>query len=166
MPPSTDHAASSAALTDLQRAFVLGRRVARLATADAKAAPHVVPVCFALAGGTLYVGIDAKPKRTDAAGLKRLRNIAANPTIAVVVDRYAEEWSRLGWVMLRGPAAILTPGGLEHAAAQAALLARYQQLRAMTIDDLPVIALRIARVTSWGDLSAIGTGDHAEGETH
>jgi PPOX class probable F420-dependent enzyme len=112
-----------------------------------------VPVCFALDGATLYVGIDQKPKRRDAMALKRLRNIAANPAVAVVVDRYAEDWARLGWVMLRGPAVILQAGGAEHAAAQALLLDRYPQLRAMRIADLPVIALRIARATAWGDLS-------------
>jgi PPOX class probable F420-dependent enzyme len=151
--PTTDKAASSAVLDERQREFVLGQRVARLATADAAGAPHVVPVCFALDGGTLFVGIDGKPKRADAAGLKRLRNIAANPAIAVVVDRYDEDWSRLGWVMLRGPAEVLAAGGVEHAAAQALLLARYPQLRAMRIDALPVIALRIARATAWGDLA-------------
>jgi PPOX class probable F420-dependent enzyme len=151
--PTTNKAASAGVLDDRQRAFVLAQRVARLATADAAGAPHVVPVCFALDGNNLYIGIDEKPKRRDAAGLKRLRNIAANPAIAVVVDRYAEDWSRLGWVMLRGPAAILQAGDAEHEAAQALLLGRYPQLRAMRIDGLPVIALRIVRATGWGDLS-------------
>jgi len=151
--PSISQATSADVLSDRQRSFVLAHRVARLATADSAGAPHVVPVCFALGGATLYIGIDEKPKRRDTAALKRLRNIAANPAIAVVVDRYAEDWSRLGWVMLRGPAAILEPGDAEHAAAQVLLLARYPQLRAMRIDGLPVIALRIARATSWGDLS-------------
>jgi PPOX class probable F420-dependent enzyme len=149
-------AASAAALTGAQRAFVLAHRVARLATADAGGAPHVVPVCFALADTALYIGIDQKPKQQTAAGLKRLRNIAANPAVAVVVDRYTEDWSHLGWVMLRGRADLLAPGEAEHAAAQALLLARYARLRAMRIGDLPVIALRIDRVTSWGDLSADG----------
>ena len=36
--------------------------------------------------------------------MKRLRNIAENPAVALVVDRYDEDWARLGWVMLRGPA--------------------------------------------------------------
>jgi PPOX class probable F420-dependent enzyme len=155
MPQATS--ASAASLSDAQRAFVLAHRVAHLATADAAGAPHVVPVTFALTPtslypGALYIGIDEKPKRPDQA-LKRLRNIAANPAVAVVVDRYDEDWQRLGWVMLRGPAATLRPADPEHAAAQALLLARYPQLRAMRIEALPVIALRIARVTAWGDLS-------------
>ena len=85
--------------------------------------------------------------------LKRVRNILENPNTAFLVDRYDEDWSRLGWVMLRGPADILDDGE-EHDRAQALIVARYPQLRAMNIADLPVIALRVAHVASWGDLSA------------
>jgi hypothetical protein len=53
--------------------------------------------------------------------------------------------------MLRGRAEILAHG-TEHDAAQALLQARYRQLATMDIAHLPVIALRIATVTSWGDL--------------
>ena len=138
-------------LSDRERRFLDEQRVAHLATADAGAVPHVVPVCFAIHASTLYIAIDAKPKRAPAAALKRVKNILENPAVAVVVDRYDEDWTRLGWVMLRGQAEILAAGS-EHDDAQALLRARYPQLAAMQIVDLPVIALRIARVTSWGDL--------------
>lgn len=139
-------------LSQSEHRFLAKRRVAYLATADRRGAPHVVPVCFAIAGDTLYITIDEKPKRPGGT-LKRLRNIAENPHVAVVTDRYDEDWTRLGWVMLRGRAEILA-AGKEHDAAQALLRARYPQLRAMAIAGLPVIALRIARATSWGDLAA------------
>ena len=142
----------STVLPDRERAFALARRVAHLATADGCGVPHVVPVCFAIDGDTLYITIDEKPKRGAATSLKRLRNIAENPAIAVVVDRYDEDWSRLGWVMLRGRAEILMEGA-EHAGAQALLRARYPQLVVMRIARHPVIALRIERATSWGDLT-------------
>ena len=137
-------------LTDAARQFLASRRVAHLATADAHGAPHVVPVCFALAEDALYITIDGKPK--SGAPLKRLRNIAENPSIAVVADRYDEDWTRLGWVMVQGHAEILA-AGVEHDTAQALLRTRYPQLAAMDIAGLPVIALRIARATSWGDLT-------------
>ena len=137
-------------LPDAARRFLASRRVGHLATADAVAAPHVVPVCFALADDALYITIDGKKKR--GAPLKRLRNIAENPAIAVVVDRYDEDWARLGWVMLRGPAEILAEGA-EHDRAQALLRSRYPQYREMALDGLPVIAIRIERATSWGNLS-------------
>ena len=124
-------------------------RVARLATADTNGVPHVVPVCYALLGDNLYVTIDKKPKRSDGRALRRLRNIVENPHVAVVVDRYDEDWSRLAWVMLRGRAEILDRGD-EHDRAQAALRERYAQYRAMPIEPLPVIAVRITRVNAWG----------------
>ena len=142
-------------LSDAEREFLADRRVAHLATADRRGVPHVVPVCFVLADGRIYIAIDEKPKRRPGAPLKRLRNIAENPMVAVVVDRYDEEWSRLGWIMLRGRARILTAGA-EHDTAQTLLRARYPQLVAMRIVELPVIAIRIERTTSWGNLSAAG----------
>lgn len=132
--------------------FVEHHRVGHLATADANGAPHVVPVCFALGEKAVYITIDQKPKG-DPRGLKRLRNIAANPSAALVVDRYDENWTRLGWVMLRGHAEILDSGA-EHDLAQQLLRARYPQYRRMTLADLPVIAIRIERAAGWGELSA------------
>lgn len=137
-------------LTGPARGFCEQSRVARLATADAKGVPHLVPVCFALIGDSLYITIDEKPKRTGIL-LKRLRNITENPEIAVTMDRWDEDWRRLAWVMLRGRAAILAEGA-EHDRAQERLRERYPQYQSMEIAPLPVIALRIARATSWGDL--------------
>jgi PPOX class probable F420-dependent enzyme len=133
------------------------QRIAHLATADRRAVPHVVPVCFAISEYTLYVTIDEKPKRRPATALKRLRNIAENPAVALIVDRYDEDWSRLGWVMLHGHAEILREGR-EHRDAQALLRSRYSQLGAMQIATYPVIAVRIERTTSWGNLAAGGAG--------
>lgn len=139
-------------LTDGQRLFLNRQRVGRLATADGRAVPQVVPVCFAVSDATLYITIDEKPKRNAAAPLKRVRNILENPAVAFVADRYDEDWTRLGWVMLRGCAEILTEGP-EHDQAQALLRSKYPQYRAMRLAGLPVIAIRIEEAKSWGDLS-------------
>jgi PPOX class probable F420-dependent enzyme len=138
-------------LSDPQRRFLDAGRVGHLATADRNGAPHVVPVCYALDGETVYITIDEKPKRRDIP-LKRVRNILENPRFSFVVDRWDEEWHRLGWVMLRGGAEILDSGA-EHDRAQELLRRRYPQYRTMTLDDLPVLALRIAHATGWGNLS-------------
>lgn len=142
----------AAMLTDRQRRFLAARRVGHLATAGFDAKPHVVPVCFAIDGLTLYVTIDRKPKRAGQL-LQRIANILDNPAACFIADHYDEDWTHLGWVMLRGSAEILADGR-EHDAAQALLKMRYPQLAAMDITDLPVIALRIARATDWGELSA------------
>ena len=133
------------------------QRVARLATADAAGAPHVIPVCFVFdpAQASLYITIDEKPKDRSRP-LKRLRNITENPQVALVADHYAEDWSQLGWVMVRGAAEILQAGeeySDEHSSAQALLRSKYLQYRAMALEQLPVIALRIDRWTWWGRLS-------------
>jgi PPOX class probable F420-dependent enzyme len=138
-------------LSEHQARFLASRRVGHLATADAQATPHLVPVCFVVSEGALYITIDQKPKG-DPRALRRLKNISENPVAAFVADRYEEDWTRLGWIMLRGPAEILADGA-EHDRAQALLQSRYRQYRGMELDDLPVIALRIERVTSWGNLS-------------
>ena len=140
-------------LTVEARTFLERQRVAHLATADREAVPHVVPGCYALESTNAYITLDRKPKRGSARALKRVRNIAENPAVAIVVDRYDEDWTRLGWVMLRGHAEILD-AGVEHDAAQARLRRRYPQYADMRLEDLPVIAVRIERVTQWGRLGA------------
>jgi len=57
-------------LSDRQLRFLDASRVGHLATADARGVPHVVPVCFAIADGTLYITIDEKPKRRTCAPLR------------------------------------------------------------------------------------------------
>lgn len=134
------------------RSWLSAQRVARLATADQTAAPSVVPVCFALGndGAGLYITIDEKPKDTTRP-LKRVRNILANPQVSLVADHYSEDWSRLAWVMVRGNAEILEDGA-EHDAAQTLLREKYPQYRTMALAGLPVIAVRIERLTWWGDI--------------
>lgn len=133
------------------RVFLQSRRVAHLATADRDGAPHVVPVCFAVDGENLYITIDEKPKR-HGSPLKRLDNIAQNSRVALVADRYDDDdWSRLAWVMVRGRAEVLERGA-EHDRAQDLLKARYRQYRSMSLSRLPVIVIRIERITGWGKL--------------
>ena len=136
-------------LSPAVRRFLDARRVGHLATADAGGAPHVIPVCYARVEDAAYVVIDDKPKTTTR--LRRVRNIEANPRAALIVDHYDDDWSRLGWVLLRGPAAILRAGD-EHARALKALRARYPPYRAMSLGERPVIRLAIEQVTAWGAL--------------
>ena len=136
-------------LTNQTRRFLDSHRVARFATADLGGQPHVVPICYAVSSDTAYFTIDQKPKRSTDKPLKRIRNLQQNPHVAFVVDRYDEDWTRLGWVMVQGEAALLEDGK-EHTKAQRLLKARYPQLDGMQIKDLPVIAIRIKHVISWG----------------
>jgi PPOX class probable F420-dependent enzyme len=116
-------------------------RVARLATAGPDGRPHVVPICFALHGNALYTAIDEKPKRTR--GLRRLRDIEANPQVEVLIDHYEEDWSRLWWVRLRGTARIVE----DHRAVDL-LAAKYPQYRERPPAG-PVIAIEIEERREW-----------------
>jgi PPOX class probable F420-dependent enzyme len=108
------------------RPQVEGARVARLATVDAAGKPHLVPICFVLAGETLYSAVDAKPKRSLR--LKRLANVRANPSVEVLVDHYDEDWAQLWWVRLQGRGRVLEDGDERERALE--LLARkYPQYR-------------------------------------
>jgi PPOX class probable F420-dependent enzyme len=136
-------------LSDDERAFAERHRVAHLATADAAGAPHVIPICYALIGDCFYFVIDEKPKRTRT-GLKRLRNIAANPQVALVIDDYDEDWTRLAYLLARGRAALVAERD-EWANALAALRARYPQYRTMPLvfDTHPMVRLVPGQLHFW-----------------
>jgi PPOX class probable F420-dependent enzyme len=120
-------------------------RVARLATVGGDGRPHVVPISFALDDQTLYFAVDAKPKRTT--NLKRLRNIAANPAVSILMDHYEDEWKSLWWVRLDGTARVVTEEA-EGERALDLLAQRYVQYRAAKPAG-PVVAVAIERMTGW-----------------
>ena len=123
-------------------------RVAHLATADAAGKPLVVPVCFACGKGSIYSVVDEKPKRVAAARLRRLRNIEANPQVALLVDHYEEDWSRLSYILVEGSAEVL-PAGKEQRAAIVLLRKKYAPYRKMQLADKPVIKISPRRLISW-----------------
>jgi PPOX class probable F420-dependent enzyme len=129
-------------------AFLGEARIGRLATADARARPLVVPVCYVFDGERLYSAVDAKPKRTRA--LRRLKNIADNPRVALVVDHYDEDWEALRYVLVEGTADVLTRGP-DFARAIDLLVEKYPQYRAMELDRAEGAVIRIApdRIVAW-----------------
>lgn len=131
-----------------ERAFLERRRVGYLATAGRSGEPGVVPVCFALGENSLYTAVDEKPKRARQP-LRRLTDIAENSSVSFLAEHYEEEWSNLGWVMLKGHAEVIDSGP-EFEVAVNLLRRRYSQYAEMRL--LPVIALRILQMRSWGNL--------------
>jgi coenzyme F420-0:L-glutamate ligase/coenzyme F420-1:gamma-L-glutamate ligase len=138
------------ALSEAQAAFVHAQRVARLATADARGRPHVVPVCYAWDEAHFYTPLDEKPKRTDPRRLRRVRNLAANPQASLLVDHYEDDWSRLGYVLAQGTARLAEPGEPEHTTGVRLLRERYPPYQAMALDVLPLIVLTPERISAWG----------------
>lgn len=119
--------------------------MARLATAGPDAVPHLVPVTFALAGDVIYTAVDAKPKA--GTGLRRLRNIMANPRVALLADHYEDDWGRLWWARADGLAGILTDAA-QMAGPCHLLAARYRQYRDFPPPG-PVIQITVSRWSGW-----------------
>jgi len=120
-------------------------RVARLATVSAQGRPHVVPCTFAVDGELVYFAVDSKPKST--VHLQRLRNITANPSVTMLTDNYADDWSALWWVRADGEAAIIEDP-LAMAEPISLLAARYAQY-VTSPPGGPVVAIRVSRWAGW-----------------
>ena len=119
--------------------------VARLATVGPAGQPHLVPVTFAVDGDHVYTAVDAKPKTTT--DLRRLRNIAADPRVAMLADHYEADWAALWWARADGTAALLDRPA-DMAGPLRLLAARYPQYRASRPAG-PVIRIQVARWTGW-----------------
>ena len=129
------------------RALFATARVAHLATVGADGRPHLVPIVFALDGDTLYTAVDHKPKRTTR--LRRLENVAANPSVSVLADHYDEgDWSALWWVRADGVARTVAPHEPLNARAVALLEARYEQYQRRQPTG-PAIVVSISRWSGW-----------------
>ena len=124
-------------------------RIGHLATSDKSGQPHVVPICFVFDGTDFFSPIDEKPKRTAPRKLKRLKNIRENPRVSLVIDRYDEDWTKLGYVLVFGTARILSRGE-KHRKAVRLLRRKYRQYRSMAIQERPMIVVRPSRIISWG----------------
>ncbi len=139
-------------LSPAEQQFLQTHRVARLATADAAGQPYAVPICYAFDGHCVYSALDEKPKSVEPARLKRVRNIQANPRVALVIDDYAEDWRALAYIQLRGLADLLAAGTEAHADAVRLLRAKYPQYAAMAIDRQPILRITPQAVVSWGEM--------------
>ena len=143
--------ADRSTLYDYEIAFVQAQRVAHLATSDADGHPHVVPCCYAFDGSRFYTPLDEKPKRVEQRRLRRVRNIEARHEAMLLIDRYDDDWSRLGYVQVYGHAALLMPAEAGHADALLLLRQRYVQYRSMALEEYPLIVITPLRIVAWGN---------------
>jgi PPOX class probable F420-dependent enzyme len=134
------------------RDYISEHRVARLATADARGRPSVIPICFVFDGGSIYSPIDRKPKSVAAHALKRVRNIQENGNVSLVIDDYSDDWNELAYVQISGIAEVVEPGdGREAELSRAVTMLRekYGQYRSMDIDRTPMIKITPTRLKAW-----------------
>ena len=86
-------------------AFLSEPLIARLATADKKGQPHVVPVWFAWDGSALWV--------SAFSSTRKVRDLEENPLISVAIDETRPDGTTLAVILegraelLRGPADFL-----------------------------------------------------------
>ena len=124
--------------------LLTSERVARLAFVDEDERPRVLPVTFALAGGTIWSAIDEKPKRT--AEPARVRRLRRRPEAALCVDVYSDDWSQLAWVQLLGRVEWISVE--QGAEGMAALAAKYEPYAERTPPG-PLMRLAVERALYW-----------------
>ena len=137
-------------LDEHESAFIVKQRVARLAPADEKGSPHLVPICYAFDGQYFYTPLDEKPKSVGNEKLRRVRNIEARHEASLLFDQYDDDWSQIGYVLIHGAARVIQAEDEMHEHAIKLLRQRYQQYRTMALEKRPVIVITPDRVTSWG----------------
>jgi PPOX class probable F420-dependent enzyme len=146
-----------ALLDPRELAFLVAARRAILATIAPDGRPRLVPVCFivdAVDGVRILTPLDNKPKATDdKRALARVRDIEARPDASLLVERWDENWSRLGWLRLGGRASLLDPADVPPETVDR-LRAKYPQYATHDLESSPMIAIDIERAKSWGALDA------------
>jgi PPOX class probable F420-dependent enzyme len=134
------------------REFIESPRIAHLATVSGAGEPHNIPLCYWFDGARFYFVIDEKPKRNRGTAIKRMKNIAENPRVALVIDHYEEDWNRLAYVLVHGIARIVEDDA-EYAHAIQHLRHKYAQYHAMllTQENNPAVRIDPERVHAWGE---------------
>lgn len=146
--------------------FLASARRAVLATIDPNGRPRLFPVCFVLMGddatATIYSPLDEKPKRVaDPHRLARVRDLVARPEVTLLVDRWDEDWGRLGWLRIHGRAELLEPDEIaaaERATAIDALRAKYPQYADHDLEGRPLIRIGRLSAVVWGPLDEPPSG--------
>jgi PPOX class probable F420-dependent enzyme len=149
---------SNVSLGPRELAFLIAARDAILATIDSDGRPRLVPVCFivdAVDGIRVITPLDDKPKASaDKHDLARVRDIRERPGVSLLVERWDEDWSKLGWLRMYGVATVLDPGEWSSGFPEAVerLRAKYPQYATHGLESSPMIVINLERATTWGDL--------------
>jgi PPOX class probable F420-dependent enzyme len=151
-------------LDDRQRSFVAAGRTATLATIAPSGLPRLVPICFIVGADApdgrplIYSPLDEKSKQhRDPRQLARVRDILGRPEATLLVDRWSEDWTRLGWVRLDTRVEMIEPEQdhvAERTAAIDALRVKYPQYAEHRLEDRPIVRFTVLRAVWWGMLDS------------
>lgn len=125
-------------------AFIRSQRVARLATVGRDGTPHNVPVCTVAASGRIYFATEK-----DA---RKVRNLRKNPHVALVFDRYSENWQRLAGAMIVGTSVVIDQGAAFRRARQALYrkFKSYARVAPIQEGDSVIVCVTPTGSFSWG----------------
>jgi nitroimidazol reductase NimA-like FMN-containing flavoprotein (pyridoxamine 5'-phosphate oxidase superfamily) len=135
---------SGSPLSGAETEFVAAARVGHLATTRTDGTPHVVPISPVL-------DLDRLVFATEVATVK-VRNIRANPFVAVCFDEYDEDWALLKQVLLYG-APYFIETGMEFVRDRNLLYEKYTQYRSSApIEEgsSVIVEVEIERASTWG----------------
>lgn len=132
--------------------FIERAKVARLATIDSEFKPHLLPVVFVFDGNNFFVPVDEKRKTAKPEKLKRIRNIQNNPNVALLIDEYSEDWTKLAFVMIQGKASIAnkTEENIQVREAYKKLMTKYVQYQKVGVGELCIV-ITPKKVASWSN---------------
>lgn len=132
--------------------FIERARVARLATIDSEFKPHLVPVVFVFDGNHFFIPLDEKRKVAKPEKLKRIRNIQDNPNVALLIDQYDEDWTKLAFVMIQGKASVASKreGNIQVRRAFNKLIVKYVQYQKIGVGEM-CIKITPKKVASWSN---------------
>ena len=130
--------------------FIERARVARLATVDFASKPHLVPVVFVFYANHFFIPLDEKRKTAKPEKLKRIKNIKHNPNVALLIDNYSEDWTKLAFVMIQGKASIASKGegNIQVREAYKKLMMKYIQYQKVGVGEMCII-ITPKKVASW-----------------
>ena len=128
-----------AELTAKQRAFLKENEVCRLATVSKEGAPQVTPVIYAMDGDSFVIAVDY--------GTKKLKNVKANPRVALVVDKLRPTKA----VTIEGTCKVYERGA-EYLRLLDILLKKFEVYRKdpWGEGESPIFRIAPTKVVSWG----------------
>lgn len=124
-------------------AFLDEERRGVMSTIARDGSAHSVPVVFARIGNEIVSPIDHKPKTGEV--MARVKNLARDDRVTLLVDHWDEDWTRVGWLMVRGRGVVEPDAEMSR---MKALNERYHQYSPDERHDA-LITIRPTRLLWW-----------------
>lgn len=129
-----------------------------MATIRPNGRPRLFPIAHAALPASdpivVYTAIDEKAKTVrDPMRLGRATDIAKQPEISLLLDRWSEDWNELEWIRLDGTAFLLDPAQAAHTPERLRaidlLRQRYPQYETQRLETRPIIRIIVDGITEW-----------------